>query len=345
MLSTTTGSNEPTALCRTKAKSQVVHQQERIQTNDHKDHLFSGVMFDVECNDTCPLEFLEISSIWIRGDLGPITVWALPGGLGERIYEPSYSEGWQLIYEKTHSSSPTKLVQLALGDASVKLEPNTKLGLYIHSKLAGDRSIAYDNQRSSERKANCYENTYLCIHPGLAHLTNEPFGQNSEWWWGSPWRAGREFVGCIDFGICYKMWSPEHHLSFNVNFRRAVKCMLLVAGRSQSRLHSLPIALILHVLHMCHYDWFDIEDDVDDDSDDEKFLVREFSDDDAWFRVGPGRKQASSRLPPWLWPQQHQRSVQGLQSQSGRYDEDTGYRISASEDIGFDGIFEESGDY
>lgn len=303
MLGATTDSNGyrvsvPAAVAGPDAAHHAFHERVTARTNDHEDHTFCGIMFDVECLDTCPLAFLEISSVSVRGDLGPLTVWALPGGLGDRIYEPSRADGWQLIYEREHSPSPNKYEPLILGDQSVKLEPNTKLGLYIHSKRGGDRSIVYDNQRLEYS----YENMFLRIHPGLAHLGNEPFGEHGGWWWGSPWSSRREFVGCIDFGVCYKLWSPAVHQHFNANFRRAVKCLLLIACCPESQLRSLPDGLLPYMLSMCRYDWFDIEALADDDIDEDMFLLRESADDDAWnCRNQDGKYSLSSSL----WPHRH----------------------------------------
>ena len=35
----------------------------------------TGVMFDVQIKNTLPLNFLEISSVWVRGGLGPVAVY------------------------------------------------------------------------------------------------------------------------------------------------------------------------------------------------------------------------------------------------------------------------------
>lgn len=137
----------PAVLCRPTAANHVVHDRITVDTRDHEDHTFCGIMFDVECRSECPVAFLEISSVSVRGDLGPMTVWALPGGMSDRIREPSRPDGWQLIYEEEHAPSPNTLVPLKLGYRSVKLEPHARLGLYVHSKLPGDDSIVYDNQR------------------------------------------------------------------------------------------------------------------------------------------------------------------------------------------------------
>lgn len=281
---------QPAVLCRPTAANHVVHEHITVDTRDHEDHTFCGVMFDVEARDECPVAFLDISALWIRGKLGPITVWSLEGGLGNR--EASNSAGWQLIYENTHTASESELVPLALGDRRVRLEPKKKVGLYVHSKLPGDEAIVYDNQRG----VYSHEDKYLRVHPGLAHLSNKPFGQRGMWW-GPPWRTRREFVGRVEFGICYKLWNPEVHQSFHSNFRKVVKCLLLTAARPDSQLHCLSDAVIFYILNMCRYDWFDAEvtpDDLDDDVQGTSSRVRAGINDTAW---DPGRH---SRYHPRL---------------------------------------------
>lgn len=39
------------------------------ETDQHEDHTFSGIMFDIKTNKL-PLEYIEVSSVWVRGDLG-----------------------------------------------------------------------------------------------------------------------------------------------------------------------------------------------------------------------------------------------------------------------------------
>ena len=50
-------------------------------TRDHEDHTFCGVMFDVACVTALPAEYIEIETISVRGDLGPMTVWRTEAGV------------------------------------------------------------------------------------------------------------------------------------------------------------------------------------------------------------------------------------------------------------------------
>jgi hypothetical protein len=66
-------------LHRQRTAATLVHQAVEAQTQDHMDHTFAGVMFDVRSGQKLPYEYLEISTVWVRGGLGPISVWSTDG--------------------------------------------------------------------------------------------------------------------------------------------------------------------------------------------------------------------------------------------------------------------------
>jgi hypothetical protein len=47
-----------------------------MDTKDREDHTFNGIMFDLEVPDVVPIDIVRIDSVWVRGELGPMTVWA-----------------------------------------------------------------------------------------------------------------------------------------------------------------------------------------------------------------------------------------------------------------------------
>ena len=60
-----------------------VSESHEVDTGDYEDHTFCGVMFDIKCKgDDIPLDCLIISSIWVRGALGPLQVTRELGRLG-----------------------------------------------------------------------------------------------------------------------------------------------------------------------------------------------------------------------------------------------------------------------
>jgi len=42
--------------------------------------LARGIFFDVSASEILPLSYIEIHSVWVRGELGPVTVWTTPDG-------------------------------------------------------------------------------------------------------------------------------------------------------------------------------------------------------------------------------------------------------------------------
>jgi hypothetical protein len=201
-----------------------VHSHYEIDTRDREDHTFCGVMFDVACKPGVPLEYMEIDAIWVRGNLGELTVWKTPEtfrGKHER------QDQWDCAYEKRHSPSFRKFTKLPL-DCSICLVPGTSVGLYVHSKRHSDDAIVYDNQKGNIT----HDNEYLQVLPGLAHLSVMPFSPQG-FGWGA-WRQRREFVGRISYGVRYLLWNPETHYHFNTGFQAVVIQMLLCQRREES---------------------------------------------------------------------------------------------------------------
>ena len=94
---------------------------------------------------------------------------------------------------QVHPASRNDMVELVFTEP-VKLRPGQGCGFYVHSALPGDEAIVYDNQRSSVT----YQDRCFKVMPGLAHLSNKPFGKRG--FWGRPWRTNREFVGRVNYG-------------------------------------------------------------------------------------------------------------------------------------------------
>jgi hypothetical protein len=195
-------------------EKELVHESFVVDTRDHEDHTFCGVMFDAECCTSLPAEYIEISSVWVRGHLGPMTVWVTPNTFARKQED---EERWTKIYSGTHAAKPRDYTELRL-EKAIRLTPGEKCGVYVHSALPGDEGIVYDNQRSHVT----YQDRVLKLHPGFAHLSNRPFGTRG--FWGRPWRSNREFVGRMEYGVRWRMWQPnEIHRTFPVGFQKAVR--------------------------------------------------------------------------------------------------------------------------
>jgi len=242
----------PAVLNRPKVANYMTHESFTCDTRDHEDHTFCGMMFNIRClgpkesSTAVPVDFLQVDAISVRGDLGPLTVWSTPGSFSGKEHA---QDEWELLYEREHSPSRRDYAKLDLV-TPVRLLPGESCGIYVHSKLRGDDAIVYDNQRSQVT----YEDNVFRVYPGLAHLSNRPFGRHGMW--GFPWRERREFVGRCFYGVGYKLWNPEVHSIFPSDFRQVVRLFLMTANRQDSPLHRLQDEVLFYILNMCRYDWF-----------------------------------------------------------------------------------------
>ena len=180
-------------------------------------------MFDVQIKRTLPLNFLEISSIWVRGGLGPLGVYWCQGSFEGKSEN---STAWTKVYEKVHPSSPHTLVELKL-DTPIHLQPGQNIGVYVHSRQPGDQAIVYDNQRGDVT----HDDVFMRVTPGMAHISNVPFSKNGMWGWG--WRPNREFVGRFSYGVRYQLFNPSKDsiMAFPRVFRATALTLLMCHNR------------------------------------------------------------------------------------------------------------------
>jgi hypothetical protein len=66
-----------------------------------------------------PFEYIEITSVWLRGKLGPISIWSTPGGFRGKHEDESE---WQKNYDKAHGPS-LALAEMKLS-LPIRLAPN-----------------------------------------------------------------------------------------------------------------------------------------------------------------------------------------------------------------------------
>ena len=45
------------------------HESFEAEMLDHEDHTFCGIMFDLSCESQLPVDYIEISEIWVVEDL------------------------------------------------------------------------------------------------------------------------------------------------------------------------------------------------------------------------------------------------------------------------------------
>ena len=231
------------------------YQSFTADTQDREDHTFSGIFFEVSASDELPLKYVEIHSLWVRGELGPLTVWSTPDGLVSRVPKQQKvldPEAWTKIYERTHEGSFEDFVELKL-EEPIAVHKGQKLGLYVHSKLPGDQAIVYDNipYGTTGKK----DDGKVVIWPGIAHLSNKPFGHRAPWG-GDALRRQRQFVGRVGYAVRWLLWNPEVHSRFPLGFRKTVETMLLCAKREECYLTHCGDEIIFYVLNKCGWDWF-----------------------------------------------------------------------------------------
>eukprot|EP00586_Coscinodiscus_wailesii_P002930 CAMPEP_0172481346 /NCGR_PEP_ID=MMETSP1066-20121228/7107_1 /TAXON_ID=671091 /ORGANISM="Coscinodiscus wailesii, Strain CCMP2513" /LENGTH=266 /DNA_ID=CAMNT_0013243511 /DNA_START=59 /DNA_END=856 /DNA_ORIENTATION=- len=221
-------------------------------------------MFPIECKDNLPIDHIVITSISIRGALGPITIWVTDDHVdlndkGEVTEFINFcarrpSTKWKLIYEEYHQPSIDKFKKLDISSRPIKLKPNQIRGIYIHSSRPDDQAIVYDNH--SRMRRGSVDDCVLRILPGMAHVSTEPFGNIPIWGWGErAWRLHRKFVGCLEYGIVYRLWNPQEHLAFGHQFQGLALTLFACQRRWESPMSRLPDECIHYILNMMRWDW------------------------------------------------------------------------------------------
>ncbi|GAB5369067.1 hypothetical protein AAMO2058_001373500 [Amorphochlora amoebiformis] len=264
-----------------------------VDTRDHEDHTFSGIMFDIRARTSMPISYVEIHSLWVRGMLGEIRVYTTPNSHHRRHDEP---ERWTLVHHKTHPQSNQVVSPLHL-DRPLVLKPGEGVGLYIHSSLPGDQAIVYNDQRSPVTHLD----DFIQILPGRAHTSRHPFDQRGYWGYGA-WRPRREFVGRVEYGVKFLLWNALNGKLFPQPFQAAVKAALGVkvegkeqgsqrsilkhkskrhkgkwhkgkakrhkgkglglkredmAGKTRARVNHLPPEIVKYIFNFCPWYWFE----------------------------------------------------------------------------------------
>ena len=91
---------------------------------------FSGVMFDVSASSTQPIEFVQIDSIWVRGALGPVSIYVTkkPQSFHVANTDP---EAWRMVYGTvTHEASFDSYTELPLAEP-LQLAGGQRCALFV----------------------------------------------------------------------------------------------------------------------------------------------------------------------------------------------------------------------
>ena len=129
-------------------------------------------MFDVECQDLLPIQFIEIQSVSVRGDLGRITVYTCDHTetRSQKLHAIRPSQWVSRYGPEDNDPSSEDYVELKF-NIPLRLAPGQMAGIYVHSELPGDTALVYDDYRG---QGATYENEFVAIHPGFAHTSNVP---------------------------------------------------------------------------------------------------------------------------------------------------------------------------
>jgi len=213
-------------------------------------------MFDVRCKGLLPLDYVEVTSVSVRGDLGPMAVFCTreAASFEGRHGDPS---AWAEVYRGDHAPSMQAMVPLRLAEP-FRVRAGETRGVYVHSARSDSDgeapdSVVYASQRSFESSSD----SFLAILPGMAHTSPTPFSDVGYWPFGSAWRPYREFVGSVEFGVRFACWNPDRltHARFPRMFREMVRHVLLCHARTSSLLGRIPLAALHYILNMCAWDW------------------------------------------------------------------------------------------
>jgi len=217
-------------------------------TRDYEDHTFSGIMFDVLCKSDLPIQHLEITHVWVRGQLGKMQIFSCNGSFKEDNKKHLDEKRWTLVHQANHEPSPEELKEMKLSPP-VKVQPGKTVGIYVHSLERGDQSIVYNNKHHEVT----VEDHHFKLLPGRAHVSNIPFRESCPW--GYAWREDREFVGRLQYAVKWKLWKPSNHVAFPRVFRNMVRTLQLCHRRKACILSKLPESILFYIINFCSWDW------------------------------------------------------------------------------------------
>jgi len=231
-----------------RAANYEVDEEHDIQTQDYEDHTFSGIMFTLQVLDRA-VEQVVLRGVAVRGELGPMTVWAAKGRWHDFEGLREDRRAWTLLHAAGAAPSYRRPKMLELC-TPLALEPGEVVSIYVHSGLHSDTGIVYDNQH---RTSGC-EDGYLRVGAACAHLSPTPFSGYHPW---GAWRDRRAFVGRLSYGVKHLLWQPEKrvHAAFPTPFRRMVTTLLVLHRRNDNYVADLPEDILYYILHMCGTTW------------------------------------------------------------------------------------------
>jgi len=211
-------------------------------------HSFSGIIFDIK--NKSKLSRLRLLSVSVGGDLGDMTVWVCDGPAQATQLD---MDEWNCVAKGTFPPSIEKTTEINITE-KVELAQDATMGLYIHSAMHTDTGLNYQSFRRMGEVV-C-EDANLQVLAGMGHTSPIPFDREAGWF-----RPTRGPAGAIKYLEIPTIWSLESHSDFPVEFRAAVRVLLVChafgakRGR-RSHLPKIPTDLLYHILEFADYDWF-----------------------------------------------------------------------------------------
>ena len=193
-----------------------------IDAADHEDHSFNGIMFDVSCQPIHAIKELIITSFWVRGALGDISVYCTLPQFSTHFGRNTAPQDWTTVFVGDVAENWTEYLEIKL-NVPIILTSGESRGIYIHSRADHDLSIVYDNKRKNISGGD----EYLEIWPGMAHTSNQPFSSNGGW----GWRSNRQFVGRISYGVRHCCYGAPTHKYFPLSFRKKAIWFMVLHGK------------------------------------------------------------------------------------------------------------------
>lgn len=227
----------------------VYDQSLTLDTVDHEDHTFCGIMWNISCKEGAPITTLNVTSIAVRGSLGDVSVYATndPNTPYDRV--STKPDKWSCHYTGHLPPSWRSYTTIQL-DLPVEMCRGETRGFYVHSTDPGDSSIVYDNY--STYRSRTMEDEHIGVKRGMAHLGIIPFSNVSQYGWGT-WRNNREFVGRINYGTRQILWRKDVHVEFPEVWRTGAATFYMMNALS---FQGLPADVVEYILNMCGWSWF-----------------------------------------------------------------------------------------
>mmetsp|Transcript_21565 Transcript_21565/g.31899 ORF Transcript_21565/g.31899 Transcript_21565/m.31899 type:complete len:304 (+) Transcript_21565:37-948(+) len=240
------------------------HEDVLVNTTGRREHTVCGIMFPVEIKRDVPIEKVTIQSLSVRGQLGPITVWAagikvpqrqennffhyhIHGAEEEQVL--MYSRTWHKVYQSFREPSNYRYTSFEI--SPVTLKPGESCIFYIHSSHRSRQGILSANAQNHIT----FQDDAINIHAGRAHFSTRPFGSINIWGYHGAWRDDCAFVGQLRYCVTYISWKPNIHIHFGYAYAQMVLTLLMCRRRSKSPISLLSDDNLYLILQMCGFNW------------------------------------------------------------------------------------------